>query len=190
MHFLDTYLAMATRFQCPALEKTWSPTFEMRWLKKKKSGPYKFAMTVFTLSLCVSSSFCRLSAFHNQADLKRFTHVGSMSIELCIYSRFFVSDILTLAATALLGANLLPHYGKTLRQEPYFCLWVWTVEHRGILRIWFPSGRISMAEWVGDGVWSWFSDWFCYRFSYRFVLRRFSQSVVRGTYLICSSYKC
>ena len=167
---------------------------EVVYLEKKT---YKFVIAGFTLSFFSSLSFYRLSAFRHksQADMKRFMHMRQplrndlLNFHWAMYL-FFVSDILTLAATALLGANLLPHYGKTLRQEPYFCLWVWTVEHRGILRIWFPSGRISMAEWVGDGVWSWFSDWFCYRFSYRFVLRRFSQSVVRGTYLICSSYKC
>ena len=89
MHFLDTYLAMATRFQCPALEKTWSPTFEMRWFKKKNRArislrwpfsPYRYV-------------FLHRFAGFRHSIIKQIWR-GSRTLAQCPLSYVFIHDSL------------------------------------------------------------------------------------------------
>ena len=76
-----------------------------------------------------------------------------------------------------------------------FCLWVWPREYKDMVSLLGAnlhggviSGRWCLKLFFGL-ILLMFLLSFCCRFAIVFVSRRFSKSVVRGTYLICS-YKC
>ena len=127
-----------------------------------------------------SLAFCGPSAFrHNQADLNRFMHMRQPWRNYLLNFHSTMIIMLTLAATALLGANLLYSHISNL-----ILSWVFGSDlHGGVI-----SGRWCLKLVLGL-ILLMFLLSFCCRFAIVFVSRRFSKSVVRGTYLICS-YTC